>query len=531
MNHSIYHAALRSFVEEGHLSSSCLGDSDSSLADPLVAPLKSLLLQGRIPEMTFAQTLSRLHQIPLVLEHDFPESPVAETEPLSDFFKEHEVLPLALNENQLQLAMVDPADDFVLQVLRSKLRCEVQPHIALRSELLSALMRLYFDKQDFPQLTANTQDVPEDIESQSRLVRELHQVLQRGIAIGASDIHFEPQQQALGVRYRIAGVLQQAHSFSSEDALSVLARIKVMARLDVTQRRLPQDGRFKFPADGQLLDLRVSTMPLHNGESVVVRLLDSSLGNLSLAELGYRDTVAAALEKAVERQQGMVLVTGPTGSGKSTTLYSLLNRLNQPDRKIISIENPVEMVLPGVNQIQVDEAHGISFVSALRSVLRQDPDVIMVGEIRDAETAKLAAQAALTGHLVLSTLHTASAMATVTRLRDLGLADYLISATLSTVVAQRLVRVSCLVCISDKPSTSCRSCYGTGYSGRTTIAELLERLDGVDLSLSKPALEAALESQLLNQMTLKHDALRLLEKEVVDQAEVMRVLGTEVSLP
>ena len=323
--------------------------------------------------------------------------------------------------------------------------------------------------------------------------------------------------------------MQEAHSFSLQQAAPVLARIKLMARLDVTQKRLPQDGRFTFPANGQVLDLRVSTMPLHNGESVVIRLLDPALGGLSLAELGYHVEVATGLEKAIEQQQGLVLVTGPTGSGKSTTLYSLLTRLNKPEIKIITIENPVEIVLPGINQIQVNDAHGVSFASALRSVLRQDPDVVMIGEIRDSETAKLAAQAALTGHLVLSTLHTSSAVSAISRLRDLGLADYLISATLNTVVAQRLLRVNCTKCDINQPSNSCRFCYGTAYSGRTTIAELLAGLNDIDLSQPTQELEAALELRLLNQSTLRHDALRLLNEGVVDQAEVMRVLGIDAS--
>jgi general secretion pathway protein E len=529
MNHSIYTAALESFVQQGYLSKSYLDSSTFDHEDSR-AQLNSLLLQGRIPEMVFAQTLSRLYGLPLATEVSFPDTPLIGTLPLADFFKQNEVLPLAMKANCLELAMVDPSNEFVLRVISSKLACEIQPVIAVRNELLVGLKQLYDDKSHVgasvgAALAANVDDGPEDIESESTLIQEIHRVLQRGITIGASDIHFEPEQHGLRVRYRVAGVMQQAHSFDPEDALPASARIKLMAKLDVTQRRLPQDGRFKFRANGQLFDLRVSTMPLHSGESIVIRLLDPSLGSLSLGELGYRPSVALALQQAVTSQQGLVLVTGPTGSGKSTTLYSLLNMLNRPEIKVISIENPVEIVLNGVNQIQIDEAHGVSFASALKSVLRQDPDIIMVGEIRDAETARLSAQAALTGHLVLSTLHTSSSCTAVTRLRDLGIPDYLISATLETVVAQRLVRVNCADCQTDNRSVSCRSCYGSGYSGRTAVAELLECVQDVDLSLSSAALELALGAKLLDQMTLRDDALRLLEKGVIDQAEMMRSLG------
>ena len=536
MNHSLYIAALESFVDEGYLSKVDLvsAHSETEAEDRGQVQLKSLLLQGRIPEKAFAQTLSGLHQAPLVSAADFPTAPIAETMPLADFLKQHEVLPLSLDTDQLDLAMVDPSDDFVIRVLGSKLHCQIKPHVATRSELLMALMTLYSNKTDDAgnnvSRLANQYDAPEDIESESELVRELHRVLQRGIAMGASDIHFEPQAQALNVRYRIAGVLQKSHRFDAVETLAVLARIKLMARLDVTQRRLPQDGRFKFPADGQLLDLRVSTMPLHNGESIVIRLLDPSVSNKSLLELGYTPAATAVLQKVIERRQGLLLVTGPTGSGKSTTLYSLLNRLNQPDIKIISIENPVEIVLPGVNQIQIDVAHGLSFASALKSVLRQDPDVIMIGEIRDAETARLAAQAALTGHLVLSTLHTSSASAAVTRLRDLGLADYLISETLSTVVAQRLVRVKCSACAPDKPVASCQTCFGSGYSGRVAIAELLECTNALDLTLPTAVIEATLQDKLLEHTTLRDEASRLLKEGLIDRAEVLRVLGA-LALP
>ncbi|NND00607.1 MAG: type II/IV secretion system protein, partial [Gammaproteobacteria bacterium] len=355
------------------------------------------------------------------------------------------------------------------------------------------------------------------------------------VILGASDIHFEPVNQSLRVRFRVTGMLQDVQTFPADKMPQVIARLKLMARLDVTERRQSQNGRFKFPAEGRVMDLRVATLPLHNGESVVLRLLEFTLSQSTLTELGFSGEVAAGIESAISSQQGMILITGPTGSGKTTTLYSLLNRLNQPHLKLISIEDPVELSIPGINQIQVDEAHGITFAEALKSVLRQDPDVIMIGEIRDEATARLAAQAALTGHLVLSTLHTASAPAAITRLQNLGLPNYLISATLKSVLAQRLIRCICTECRSqpeEMPATAidCSNCAGSGYSGRTTIAEFLSLMDHsikekVSACFNSPHPESMLADHLLNQVTLADDAQRLLGAGLTDDAEIFRVLG------
>jgi type II secretory ATPase GspE/PulE/Tfp pilus assembly ATPase PilB-like protein len=330
------------------------------------------------------------------------------------------------------------------------------------------------------------------------------------------------------VRFRIHGLLRDIDIFSGDQADQVVARLKLMSKLDVTERRQAQNGRFKFPADGRMVDLRVSTLPLHDGESIVLPLLEFGLSQLSLQGLGFSDDIAESIQQAISSQQGLVLITGPTGSGKSTTLYALLHQLNRPELKLISIEDPVELNIAGINQIQVNEDHGISFAAALKTVLRQDPDVIMVGEIRDTETAQLAAQAALTGHLVLATLHTPSAASAITRLINLGLPEYLVSSTVKAVLAQRLLRCVCQNCQSQNRSSdsseACSTCAGLKYSGRTTIAEYLPP-SAFASSVSGQVSEQFMATKLLNGVSLHVDAARLIASGATDQAEVFRVLG------
>ncbi|RBP47146.1 GspE/PulE family protein [Arenicella xantha] len=528
MNHSLYRAALERFTDAGYLSKSLLRDAVEDASQP---SLLSLLRHGSIPETVFAQTMCELFDVPLLTAHQLPVQAIAELDALGSFLHQQEVLPIDQSTAGLRLAMVDPSDEFTLKVMRSKCQCAVIPVVAARSDILAGLSRLYRQQVDQVEADSSAQAMPNsaitDIDNESAVVRAVHSLLQRAIAAKASDIHFEPYQQALRVRFRVSGVLQSAGSIDQSRIAPTMARIKLMSGLDVTQRRQPQDGRFKFPADGQLIDMRVSTMPLHDGESAVIRLLDPTLGHASLSELGYRQSVIDCLHAAMRQRQGLIVITGPTGSGKSTTLYALLNRLNLDQLKVISIEDPVEIAMPGINQIQVDTEHGVSFAKSLRSVLRQDPDVIMVGEIRDAETAKLAAQAALTGHLVLTTLHTNSAIETLARLRDFGVPDYLISATLKTVVAQRLVRLSCRFCQTLARGADCEHCQSTGYLGRTAIAEVLPSLVGVDWVNSKASNKQLLKSIRLDNMSLADDAARLLASGCIDELERLRVVGDE----
>ena len=482
--------------------------------------LRDLIESGLVPERDLANCVCQAHNIEAVSPDHFPQSSIEESESLARFFREHEAMPLSLQNGQLELAMTDPSNRFIIKIIESKLNCHVVPKVAIRSELIAHLNQLYPASPN-DHATKLNDHINSGEERLSSTVREVHRLLQNAASKGASDVHFEPHSQGLQVRFRLNGLMQVMHKFSSDEAPKVVARLKLMAKLDVTEKRQPQNGRFQLPADGRLLDFRLSSLPLHNGESIVLRLLENSFGRAKLADLGLRDTLVTELEKVIESQQGLLLVTGPTGSGKTTTLYSLLSSINKPELKLISIEDPVELDIENINQIQVDEEHGIDFAEALRSVLRQDPDVIMVGEIRDEKTAQLAAQAALTGHLVLSTLHTSSAVSAIARLRNLGLADYLIDGSLKGIMAQRLLRTTCSNCAKDTPNNRCQDCSGSGYSGRTAIAEYLPFREYH--TLKTPSNE--LHNHLLDTLTLKHQADQLVKRGVSTQQEVFRVLG------
>lgn len=530
MNQALNIAVIDRLAEEGFLTPAQASDFRESQAGSSVHGLLNILEKGAVPEKAFAEIVCALHGSEFLSADQLPTSAIEGTKPLSEFLLKHEALPLGLAEGKMRIAMSDPADSFVLKVLKAKLQCEIEPYIALRSDLLAALNKLYASNAEPSEATDF--EVPADLDNESTLVREIHRLIQRAVSMGASDIHFEPTNQALRVRFRESGMLHEVHTFAPSQSAQVIARLKLMSQLDVSERRQPQNGRFKFPADGKMIDFRVSTLPLHDGESVVLRLLEARLSQSPLEDLGFREDVVQKLKEVVSAQQGLVLITGPTGSGKTTTMYSLLHRLNRSDLKLVSIEDPVELNIQGINQIQVDDQHGLSFADALRTVLRQDPDVIMVGEIRDTETAQLAAQAALTGHLVLSTLHTSSAAAAVTRLQNLGLPDYLIGATLRSVLAQRLIRCRCPNCgdqaatdVIRKKSPACVSCHGSSYVGRTSIAEYLELGNLSNASLAFGNLEEELAKYLSNGLTLRDDAEQKIAAGLSDRAELIRVLG------
>lgn len=500
MNQVLKAATIEQLVINGHLPV----EKQRQLEENQQFSLASVLEQGLVPEDIFASTLSKVFGLPFLTEQQLAGHCLENHSDLNDFLISQEVLPLRATENALEVAMVDPSNQFVIQALQAKLDCPVIPSIGTRSAINTYLSGINNTSSNNSSLTLGNQS-----ETQAPIIRDINRLISRAISNGASDIHFEPSSDGIIVRFRISGILELAHQFNQQQAAQVIARIKLMAKLDVTERRQAQNGRFNFAASGKNIDFRVSTLPLHNGESIVLRLLELSLGQASLSELGFRNSVAEKLESVAQAQQGLIIITGPTGSGKSTTLYSLLNLLNVTEKKVISIEDPVELNVAGINQIQVDDEHGISFAESLRSVLRQDPDVIMVGEIRDAETAQLAAQAALTGHLVLTTLHTASASGAITRLQNLGLPDYLINATLIGVVAQRLVR------INSKNSEN-------HVTSRTVIAEYLD-INEQQLNFSE--LEKNVEQFQVDGLSLADDAHRLLDKQLLNQNEIVRVLG------
>jgi general secretion pathway protein E len=493
---------------------------------------------GLISERGLAQALAELVSAPLVGPRDYPEEPLFVDRLRAKFLRKAHALPIADHQEVAVLAMVDPLDQFTRNAVAAALGRPVTIAVAVPIDLEAALDRLYSEPVEagngeamFDEVVDETEPAEEDAErlkdlaSEAPVIRLVNQMIARAVETHASDLHLEPFPDRLRVRYRYDGVLHEVEPPPARLQAAVISRIKIMARLDIAERRLPQDGRIKLTVRGHEIDFRVSTMPALYGEKVVLRVLDRTAVDFDYEKLGLPEDVRAGLERAFELPNGMVLVTGPTGSGKTTTLYTGLTKLNTIERNVVTVEDPIEYQLAGINQIQVRPQIGLNFATLLRSILRQDPDVIMIGEIRDLETVQIAVQAALTGHLVLSTVHTNSAAATMTRLRDMGLEDYLMTATLKAVLAQRLVRKLCRHCREPDEAPAplrerfgldrlagnraitlyhprgCPECRGTGFRGRRAIAELLvpnrttDRLilDGADdLTIERAAIEGGM---------------------------------------
>ena len=477
--------------------------------------LGPLLVQlGMIAERDLAEVLARELDLEIALHDAYPESAAVEDRVSPEFLKAARAVPIEETEEHVIVAMADPLDRFTVDAMELALGKPVVTHVGLISEIESAIQRQYGDgggamAQIVDDIRAEGEPDFEDIQhlkdlaSEAPIIRVVNLLIARALKGQASDIHIEPFEHSLKVRYRIDGVLRDVEAPPVRSTAAVVSRIKVMANLNIAERRLPQDGRIMLQVEGREIDMRISTVPTMHGESVVMRILDKGSVPLDFASLGFEAGVLAPFDEILMRPHGIILVTGPTGSGKTTTLYTALHTLNTPDRKILTVEDPVEYQLEGINQIQVKPQIGLSFANALRSILRQDPDVIMVGEMRDLETAKIAVQAALTGHKVLSTLHTNDAASSVTRMLDMGVEDYLLTSTVNGVLAQRLVRVLCRHCkepyavvpematelgldrlsngepITLHRAVGCDACEGSGYRGRTCILELLTMSDPV----------------------------------------------------
>ena len=479
--------------------------------------LDGVLVQlGMVKERGLAEAQAALLGIPLVGPERFPEKPLFGDRLKPKFLRKANAVPLAIEHDHLVVAMADPFDTFTRDVIAAATGRQVAIAVGVPIEIEEALDRLYpeIDPADLDASAAELGDGDEedaerlkDLASEAPVIRLVNQIISRAVETQASDIHFEPFADKLRLRYRYDGILHEAESPPKRLTAAIISRIKIMAKLDIAERRLPQDGRLQMAIRGQEVDFRVSIVPSLFGETVVLRVLDRNSVAFDFVKLGLHASVVKQFTDALELPNGIVLVTGPTGSGKTTTLYTGLLRLNSTVRKIVTIEDPIEYQLTGINQIQVKPQIDLSFANLLRSILRQDPDVIMVGEIRDIETAQIAVQAALTGHLVLSTIHTNSAAATITRLRDMGLEDYLVTAVLRGVLAQRLVRRLCRKCrhgapapaeiverfdllrlapahLADQPlqlwhPVGCPHCRGTGYRGRLAIAEFLVPDDNI----------------------------------------------------
>jgi len=512
-----------SLLTQGKISESDLERARRAQTDterPLAEVLTGL---GLVTERDIGDAFADCLDIAVALRTDYPTAPLYEEELSPAFLKTRRLLPVSEKNSRLTLAMVNPMDDFALQAVQMKLGTAVDRVVALPSELDEALETLYGSGrssieeivdslEDDSQASGDDAERLRDMASEAPVIKLVSLLINESVERRASDIHIEPFENRLRVRYRIDGVMHEMASHPSRLRFAIISRIKIMAKLNIAERRLPQDGRIRLSVRGNEVDLRVSTVPTDHGETVVLRVLDRSKVVLEYSQLGFEDEAVESIRTLLMRPNGIVLVTGPTGSGKTTTLYTALTELNSPDRKILTVEDPIEYRLEGINQIAIKPQIGLGFADVLRSILRQDPDVIMVGEIRDLETAQIAVQAALTGHLVLSTLHTNSAAATVTRLLEMGVESYLLNSTLAGIVAQRLVRKICHHCRRPHPlsndmirelgitnmvqpgdglfeAVGCDACGETGYSGRLCVTEILTVNDAIQTAILQNASE------------------------------------------
>jgi general secretion pathway protein E len=479
---------------------------------------------------------------------DGPPVMMPETEALSArFLRQFRCLPVTFEEQTIGLAMADPLDFETIAAVRNTTGLPVAPLLSGEQEIIDAIDRWFGEKaraesENETDGGAASEDLEQlrDMASEAPVIRLVNAMIAQAVEKRASDIHIEPFEREFRVRYRIDGVLYSQEPPPRELKAAIISRVKLMAKLNIAERRLPQDGRIKIKSVGREVDLRVSTLPTLYGESVVMRLLDRSAGDFyDLKRLGFDQHMLSRMEYYTSLPHGILLVTGPTGSGKSTTLYSALKRINQTDKKIITIEDPVEYQMDGINQIHVNTQIGLTFAAGIRHIVRQDPDVIMIGEIRDRETADIAIRAALTGHFVYSTLHTNDAPSAISRLTDMGVENYLITSSLVSVLAQRLVRVICPQCkgpdgtritpdgdnIRVFKGRGCEACFGSGYTGRMGIFELMELNEEIRslIMANKDAASITMVARQNGMRNLREDGWLKVREGVTTADEVLRV--------
>ncbi|WP_298280225.1 GspE/PulE family protein [uncultured Bradyrhizobium sp.] len=525
-----------------------------------------LVKLGLISEADLCQVYAAYCGLRVMGEAEIPARPVLADRLRHAFLRTNRILPIAHGNGRILIASADPFIDDVVRAVSYMLDLEVELALIVPAEIERALRTLYNDPAAEGSLEeaavavqaagdGSEYDIERlrDIANEAPIIRLVNQVIARAVERGASDVHIEPGRDAVAIRYRVDGFLQQERTVPTTSRAALTTRVKIMAKLDIAERRLPQDGRIKTVVRGVEIDIRVSTIPTAFGESVVLRILDRTRVELDFAKLGLGGTTEAGLRRLMSLPNGIVLVTGPTGSGKTTTLYTALKNLNRPELKLFTVEDPIEYQLPGINQVQVQPQIGFDFPVALRSILRQDPDIVMIGEIRDLETARIAIQAALTGHLVFSTLHTNSAIAAITRLIDIGLERYLLASTIAGVMAQRLVRRLCPSCSRpfddshraqhprelavpserSRPALSnrrvavgCSACGNVGYLGRTTISELLIIGDELRHVVGRRSDDQRMMEQLARNAgfrSLYEDGLLKVEAGETSLEEVLRV--------
>ncbi|MCP4293051.1 MAG: type IV-A pilus assembly ATPase PilB [bacterium] len=516
---------------------------------------QALVKTGAVDEVTFTKHLGKVFSIPVIdLAKTEIEIECIERIP-DDVARKFQVLPISRAGRVLTLAMANPSNIFAIDDIKFITGLEVQSVVAGEMAIKGAIDKYYASADSLASIMEGLEDDIELVEEQEQddilgedgqnapVVKLVNTLLAEAVKMGASDIHVEPYERFMRVRYRVDGVLKEVMEPPVKLKNAIISRLKIMSELDIAERRIPQDGRIKLKIGTKKVDLRVSTLPCIYGEKVVMRILDKGNLNLDLADFNMEEEAIERIYKAIASPFGMVLVTGPTGSGKTTTLYSCLSKLNIPGTNLMTAEDPVEYNLDGINQVQVRDSVGLTFASALKAFLRQDPDIVMVGEIRDLETGGIATKAALTGHLVLSTLHTNDAPATINRMIDMGIEPFLVASSTVLIMAQRLVRRICKDCkeelkLSDEaladvrlpPGTpvfkgkGCESCNGTGYSGRQGLYEVMPISPGIREHILNRSSTTEIRNQARSEGmdTLRDDGLKKVIKGITTIEEVLR---------
>ena len=504
-------------------------------------PLDRVLNQlGLLDDDAFARSWAEVTGLPTASEADYPVNPVA-LDVSTAFLQSAEVVPLKVVDSTLDLAILDPQDVFAVEAISAKTGFHVRLSVGRPKDVASALDRLRSGPQTIDLSHKEHETLSSDVAlvrdgvSDAPVIRFVQDLLGHAVERRASDIHLTISREGARIRLRIDGQLTEIPSPPVDLYEAAISRIKIMSGLDIAERRLPQDGSARAVVRGKEVDFRVATMPHMTGEGVVLRILDRSALSWDLEELGVAKSFVASLRTALSEPNGLVLMTGPTGSGKTTTLYAALRSIVREDRNIVTIEDPVEYQLDNrITQIEINARIGFDFPRALRAVLRQDPDVILIGEIRDAETASIAARAALTGHLVLASVHTNTAMAAIPRLIDMGIEPYILAATLRAVMGQRLLRRGCRAC-SPQPighssgAPACEQCKGSGYSGRIAVTEFFDIDDAFRSELTKTHDLEGLKAIAARRgmRTFMDNALDLIETGLTTRTEVERVLGRD----
>lgn len=548
--------------------------TEAQLEEALASQKKSgrklgqiLIDDGYVTEDQILETLSGQLKIPYVdlLHYNYNPETVRLIPEIQA--RRYRVIALARDDSGILVGMADPTDIFAYDELLRLLSQPIRMAVVRESELLHTIDSVYRKTDEISEFAGELSDelAEGDVDlgdmvatadvADAPVVKLLQSLFEDAVQIGSSDIHIEPGEDVLRIRQRVDGVLQEQVMNEVRIAPALVLRLKLIAGLDISEKRLPQDGRFTVKVKDKNIDVRISTMPVHNGESVVMRLLDQSGGIIDIDQLGMPVAICDRVKALIKQPHGMFLVTGPTGSGKTTTLYAALTLLNVPEKKIITVEDPVEYRLPRLNQVQVNTAIGLTFARVLRTTLRQDPDIVLIGEMRDEETSEIAVRAAMTGHMVLSTLHTNDAISTVNRLLDMGVKNYLLASTLNAILAQRLVRRICLSCISEveldsqqaawvqshgeslenvtfKKGIGCARCNYTGYSGRIGVYELLEFDQELADALSHAdgATFARMARNIPGYKSLESVALDYAVEGITTVAEVLRISADVAAL-